>query len=318
MSLSRRRWLRDALGGALGASLVSATVPASAAPAGPIGVSEGVALGDSTRRVRRYVQCRYGQLHVTSTGPRAGRVRRPGVVCLPMSPRSGRDFDELALTLGTDRWVHAPDLPGFGGSDPPPAPPAIDEYAEAVIEGLRAMGIGRGRSTVDFIGQHTGAAVTIEVARRAPELVRRIVFIGVPLFGDAERETLRAEVVKPRPYFEDPDYLSKVWQRELATVAAGMSRERMFMRFTEIMRAGAGSWWGFNAVFNYPTRERLPGVSQPVLSVVLNERLGPATRDTARLVQRGEVLELTSLPGSALDTAPAQLAQVAREFFDRA
>ena len=275
----------------------------------------GVTTAQPGRR-RRYVDARYGQVHVTTTAPDAARIDRPAVCCLPMSPRSGRDFDEFAGLLAQDRSVHCPDVPGFGGSDAPPAPPAIDDYAAALLESLDALASRGRRESFDLVGQHSGAAIAIEMARQQPRRIRRLVLIGVPLFGDAEREELRRQFVKPRPYFDDPDFLSAAWKRELPAVAAGLSRAAMLMRFTEIMRAGENSWWGFNAVFNYPLRARLPQISQPVLTIALNERLGAASREAAGLVQQGRALEMPDLSGAALDFAAARLASAAREFLD--
>ncbi len=269
-----------------------------------------------TRRRRRYVDARFGQVHVTTTAPARSRaaVRTP-LCCLPFSPRSGRDFDEFAGYLGTDRRVHCPDVPGFGGSDPPPPLPSIEDYAAVLLEALDALEPAR-RRPLDLFGQHTGAAICIEMAIQRPVRIRRLVLVGVPLFGEAEREQLRAEVARPRPYFEDPDFLAKAWKRDLAAVEAGLDREAMLLRFTEIMRAGTRSWWGFNAVFNYPMRQRLPRVTQPVLTIALDERLGAASREAARLVADGRVRELPDLPGSALDFAAARLAAITREFLD--
>ena len=311
---SRRALLRNAAAGIAAAPVLFAADRNSDAPRrhAPLATAPG------SRRSRRYVDGPYGQIHVTSTAPATGRASRPPVICLPMSPRSGRDFDDFAARLADERWVHCPDVPGFGGSDAPPAPPSIEDYAQALIEGLRQIEPARRRQAFDLVGQHTGGAMGIEIARRAPALVRRLVLIGVPLFTDDEREKLRAQFVKPRPYFDDPDFLAKAWQRELPSLAAGLSRERMLLRFTEIMRAGQTSFWGFRAVFEYPMRERLAGVSQPLLSIVLNENLGAASREAARLVQRGEVREMPDLPGAALDMASERLADVAAEFFNRA
>lgn len=270
----------------------------------------------ATLRRRRYVDARFGQVHVTTTAPVRERAAvRPPLCCLPFSPRSGRDFDELASYLGIDRRVHCPDVPGFGGSDPPPALPAIEDYAGALLEALDALEPAR-RTRLDLFGQHTGAAIAVEMAIQRPARIRRLVLVGVPLFGAAEREQLRVEVAQPRPYFEDPDFLAKAWKRDLAAVDAGLDREAMLLRFTEIMRAGTRSWWGFNAVFDYPLRERLPRVTQPVLTIALAERLGPASREAARLVRRGRVLEMPDLPGSALDFAAPRIAAATREFLD--
>jgi pimeloyl-ACP methyl ester carboxylesterase len=154
------------------------------------------------------------------------------------------------------------------------------------------------------------------MAIQRPARIRRLVLGGVPLFGEAERDQLRAEFAKPRPYFEDPDFLARAWKRDLAAVDAGLDREAMLLRFTEIMRAGTRSWWGFNAVFDYPMRDRLPRVTQPLLAIALDERLGGASREAARLVARGRVVEMPDLPGSALDFAAQRIATATRGFLD--
>jgi pimeloyl-ACP methyl ester carboxylesterase len=273
----------------------------------------------SLRRLqRRYVDCRYGQIHVTSTAPSTETSPRPALICLPMSPRSGRDFDELAALMATDRWVHAPDLPGYGGSDAPPSAPALEDYAAALIEGLRVLDYGRRHSPVDFFGQHTGAALGIEIARQAPDLVRRLVFIGVPMLAPEEADNLRTRFGKPRPYFDDPEFLAKAWQKELPTLVAGLSKERMLLRFTEIMRSGLNSAWSFNAVFSYPLRDRIVQVKAPMHAIVLNELLAQPSRDAMRLARKGSVEEMPDLNGAALDFAAPRIAAAARSFLDGA
>lgn len=272
----------------------------------------------STQRRREYVDARYGQVHVTTTAPiTSAAATRPALCCLPFSPRSGRDFDALAALLGTDRRVRCPDVPGFGGSDPPPAPPTIEDYAAALLEALDALELPA-RGPIDLFGQHTGAALSVEMAIQRPERIRRLVLVGVPLFTAEEREQLRAEVARPRPYFEDPEFLAKAWQRDLAALDHGLDREAMLLRFTEIMRAGTRSWWGFNAVFNYAMHDKLPLVRQPVLTIALDERLGPASRAAAQRVRQGRVVEMPELSGAALDYAAERLAAVARGFYDAA
>ena len=271
------------------------------------------------RQYRTYVDGPYGQIHVTVTEPVAGKATRPAVICLPMSPRSGRDFDEFALTLADSRVVYAPDLPGFGGSDTPPSPPRIEDFASALLAVIPQLETRFGKARpIDCVGQHTGAAVSIEMARQAPGRIRRMALIGIPHFTDEQRIQLRSAFVKPRPYFTDADFLSATWKRDLPAIAAGQPPERMLLRFTEIMRAGTHSHWGFNAVFNYDLHAALPALGMPVLAILLKELLTDASREVARSLPQGEVADLTELPGSAIDFAAARLAQVAAEFFDRA
>lgn len=270
---------------------------------------------DSIIRRRRYVDARWGQVHVTSTAPATAVAARPPLVCLPFTPRSGRDFDEFAQQFATDRNVQCPDLPGYGGSDPPPAPPTLEEYAAALHEALDQLEPTR-RTAFDLFGQHTGAALSIELAVQRPQRIRRLVLLGVPMFEAEELARVRAEFAKPRPYFEDPDFLARTWKRDLAALDLGLDREKMLLRFTEIMRSGTRSWWGFNAVFNYAIHDKLTRVEQPVLTIALNESLGPASRAAARLVRNGRVLELPDLSGAAMDFAAGRIAAATRAFLD--
>lgn len=276
--------------------------------------------GEPSRR-RTYVDSRFGQLHVTTTSPAAKAPRagtRPPVLCLPMSPRSGRDFDEFATHLANRRVVHCPDVPGYGGSDPPPGPPTVDDYAASILDSLdRRDGMGR-RKPVDIVGQHTGAAIAVEMARQQPARIRRLVLVGVPMFEARELDDLRRAFAKPRPYFEDPDFVGTAWKRDLAALKGGLSEAAMLLRFTEIMRAGSRSWWGFNAVFSYPMRERIATLRQPVLTIALDERLQAPTREAATLVPGGRCLELPELSGAALDFAAERIATAARAFLDEA
>ena len=313
MTLDRRALLE------LSASLLGvAAVPAAGASPLPAPPAAPIAGAASTRRRRSYVDARFGQVHVTTTAPlKRSAAHQPPLCCLPFSPRSGRDFDTLAALLGTDRRVHCPDVPGFGGSDAPPAPPPLEDYAAALLEALDGLEPAR-RGPIDLFGQHTGAALCIEMAIQQPRRIRRLVLVGVPLFTDAEREALRAEFARPRPYFEDPEFLAKAWRRDLAALDQGLDREAMLLRFTEMMRAGTRSWWGFNAVFNYPMREKLPRVRVPALVVAFNERLGAASREAATLLPQGALHDAADLPGHALDVAAPRIAAVAREFYGRA
>jgi pimeloyl-ACP methyl ester carboxylesterase len=304
---SRRRFL--GAGAALSGAGLLTTGAAAARPRSPPGA----------RQHRLYVPGPYGQIHLTITEPLSSRATAPPVVCLPMSPRSGRDFDEFALALADRRRVIAPDVPGFGGSDAPPAPPGIEDYAAAILAGLDTV-LDRGArpSGFDLVGQHTGAAIAIAAALQAPARVRHIAAIGVPLFEAAELERLRAQFAKPRPYFADPGFLCSAWERDAAAIKGGLSPERMLLRFTEIMRAGVHSHWGFNAVFNYDMERALARLPRPLLAIVLNENLAAASRRAATLAPRGEAMELADLPGSALDFASQRLAGVCRDYFDRA
>src|ERR1700730_733652 len=137
-------------------------------------------------RVRRgYFECRYGQLHVhNSIPPGGGFEEATPLLCLHDWPGSGRVFARFLVLAGRDRSAYAPDLPGFGESDPPGPVPAIADYAAAIGDFLESMHLCQ----VDVLGQRAGALIATELAVTRPEQIGRMVMVSAPLLSEAERQ----------------------------------------------------------------------------------------------------------------------------------
>ena len=76
-------------------------------------------------------------------------------------------FDGLA---GGRRLI-APDLPGFGGTQPPAAPWSVHDYSEWVVALLDRLGV----TQCDVIGHSNGGRIGIVLAAEHPDRVRRLV-----------------------------------------------------------------------------------------------------------------------------------------------
>jgi pimeloyl-ACP methyl ester carboxylesterase len=232
-------------------------------------------------RVRRgYFECRYGQLHVhNSIPPGGGFEEATPLLCLHDWPGSGRIFARFLVLAGRDRSAYAPDLPGFGESDPPAPVPAIADYAAAIGDFLESMQLRQ----VDVLGQRAGALIATELAVTRPAQIGRMVMVSAPLLSEAERQAAgqgAAPAAGAEGALRPPD-----WQR-----------------------------WAMQAAAQYPLRERLAGLTQRLLVLRPRDEPWEATGRVREALPGARLLEL-ELPGAELfASSAARVADVVREF----
>jgi len=262
---------------------------------------------------RGYVDGRYGQQHYRIAQPVAATGRVP-LVLFHQSPSSGRVFEGLLAILGKGRLVIAPDTPGFGDSDPPPAPPAIADYAAAMGDFLDAMGLDQ----VDLFGDHTGAKIAGELAQQRPKQVRRLVFNACPVYSDEEMKVMQGHLAeeKPQERGEDGRHLLHQWASMKATYAPDVPLAQYDRDFTETLRAGELGWYGHNAAFAYSHAENLPKIEQPVLVLCPDDGLWPSTQRAKQYLKNGRLLEKPEWKMGAVSFHTQALADTLRDFLD--
>jgi pimeloyl-ACP methyl ester carboxylesterase len=124
---------------------------------------------------RMYVDCRYGQLHLTTAFPPSGGFdERTALLFLHAEGGAGADFNACAAMLGSDRSVYAPDLPGCGASDAPAARMTIANLAAAIADLIDQLRLRE----VDLVGCGRGALVAVELAALRSREIRRLVIAG--------------------------------------------------------------------------------------------------------------------------------------------
>jgi pimeloyl-ACP methyl ester carboxylesterase len=130
---------------------------------------------EAVRTRRAYFDCRFGQLHVRTAFPTTGGFDE-GVTlfCLHPDQSSSRIFTRFLPEIADVRSVYAPDLPGLGESDPSPTQTVADAAGAVsdLANGLRLR-------QIDVLGIHNGAMVALDLAAARPELVRRLVLVGI-------------------------------------------------------------------------------------------------------------------------------------------
>jgi pimeloyl-ACP methyl ester carboxylesterase len=119
-----------------------------------------------------YIDCRSGQMHLTTAYPPSGGFdERTPLVLLHADGGTGADFSRLAALLGVDRSVYAPDLPGSGASDLRDSRATIAGHAGAIADLIDQLRLKQ----VDLLGLARGAAIACQLAAARPEVVRRLV-----------------------------------------------------------------------------------------------------------------------------------------------
>lgn len=134
----------------------------------------------------------------------------PPLLMVHQSPRSSAEYIPLIERWAEHFTIYAPDTPGFGDSEPLPHDrPECEDYADAVIAFLDALGLGH----VAAYGFHSGAIILVTAARRAPERFSGIACGGYAVWTEAEKADFGASYTPPfvpKPYGE---HLAWLWGR---------------------------------------------------------------------------------------------------------
>ncbi len=133
----------------------------------------------------------HGRLRSTTIAEQAEALRRPYWGRLPLNgagedleaapivlvhgiATSSRGMEPLLRELGARHAAFAPDLPGFGRSDPPPR--ALD--LTGLAEELRRWLLDNRLAPAVLVGVSFGSQVAIDLASRHPAVVERLVLVG--------------------------------------------------------------------------------------------------------------------------------------------
>ncbi|QIS38473.1 alpha/beta fold hydrolase [Clavibacter capsici] len=200
-------------------------------------------------------------------------------------------FSRLARALVDHGTVLAPDLPGFGRAPGARRRVSVEEMAEALLPALDRGGIGP-RSLV-VLGHSLGAQVAIEVARLRPDLVRGVVLIGPVVDRRAASAVGQARRLLLDMVLEPP--------------VTGAMVARDYVRGGLLSFAA-----GVRSMLRYPTAERLPAVTAPLLVLRgSGDPVAPARWDAelARLVVDGRTAEVAGAVHNVPHSHPTEVAR---------
>jgi pimeloyl-ACP methyl ester carboxylesterase len=264
-------------------------------------------------RVRReYVEGRFGQVHLRIAAPATpAAARARPVLCFHLSPVSGAIYETLLGVMGEDRIAVAPDTPGYGASDAPPAPPEIADYAAAMGEVMDSLGLDE----ADCVGMHTGSKIALELALQRPGRIRHLVLISAPVYSEAELAAMRLEFA-PMVLHDDGRHLVDYWNALVAWRGPGQTNEELMRYYPDHLRGGAHRHWGHRAACSYSYPERLPLATQPILVLNNGDDLQRYTPRAMEYIRDGRLVERPDWGHGFLDLNTAEFAAMLRHFFD--
>lgn len=233
-----------------------------------------------------YVDAQWGQIHYVEMG------EGEPVLLYPNRPRSSVIYRQLAAILASRYRVVIIDPPGFGPSDPLPAPVEVDDLSTAVITLLDALRIDRFRMS----GHHTGAAVCVDLAVRIPDRVVAIAPSGLLMLTQAERRgRLDGTLFSPaagNPPKPDGSHLLPFLKKYPPVPPEDLAFLTDWI--VDTLASEPHQRPSADAVYRYDERARLPQVKAPTLFV---QSSGPGEPPTLQRMADAQALT----PGSRLE-----------------
>lgn len=212
-------------------------------------------------------------------GPRRVHYRRcgnggPTLLMVHQSPRSSAEYEPLMREWSRHFTCIAPDTPGFGQSDPLAKPePGINDYAEAIVELVDALGIAGALA----YGFHSGGIILVTALRRHPDRFRALAIGGYAIWTPQEVALFGQNYL---PHFHPSAYgehLTWLWNRmieqtwffpwfdtrnETRMSVAQDNPAHVHGGVIDMLDAGNAYRDGYGAVINAP--RDIPGADEPV------------------------------------------------------
>lgn len=152
--------------------------------------------------------------HFATIGLRQVHYRRAGdgppVLLLHQTPTSSAELLPLLEHLAPRFTVLAPDMPGYGVSDPLPEPLlSMEALVKNLVHFMDVLGI----EAAGLYGFHTGASLATAFARRHPRRVAVAIAEGLLCLDAEEREQMPQRYLEPFVPRWDGSHLAWLWSR---------------------------------------------------------------------------------------------------------
>jgi len=202
----------------------------------------------------------FGQIHYRTSG-----IGYP-VVLIHQSPLSSVQYTAAYPLLAAKGFrAIGVDLPGFGQSDPPPAPPHINDYAQAILTVMDQLQITRSH----VVGHHTGSKVATALGVMAPDRVTRLVLHGAAPMNAVEQDQFRQHVQTEQAFAAkaDASHILSLWNERLRYLPEPHAPEVMTRIVADQISGLGPMWYGHAAVAEYDQAAAFAAIKCPTLII---------------------------------------------------
>ncbi|KAH8897480.1 alpha/beta-hydrolase [Thozetella sp. PMI_491] len=218
---------------------------------------------------KAYAETSLGQIHYRYTANHDAASASHPILFLHMSASSSASCESLMLRFAARGFASfAPDMPGFGQSfDPDAPPPSLEWYAQLYLDVFAEMPAFK--NGCHILGHHSGAPIGVELAVLRPSFVNSLAMLGpVVMLPEARAKAAAGADSAFNEPVEDGAHLLKTWEylqqpgRILPQELDLLQREAL-----DHIRAWQGRLQVYKSVFSHDGFSLLPRVQCPVLAM---------------------------------------------------
>ena len=228
---------------------------------------------------------------------------------------SGWSWRKVVDKLAPHFTCYNVDMPGFDHSDIPPGRYSIEDYTRSVVDVLDSIGLEQ----TNFVADHTGSMVAVDLAGTYPHRVRKMVLDGLPYWNLERGRAYFERYFMPQhtdvTSFCIPVASLTTWEEAVAQSAVFEDRE-LWEKSEEIKRKSR-LWIRLSQEANtsYDMEAAGPGVQSPTLLVYGEGDMSRYGGERATEGIKSSVLKVfPGAPRSAHQRRPEEFASLALDF----
>lgn len=251
-----------------------------------------------------YVEIAQGQVHYRMKDG----VGIP-IICFHQTASSSAMFEKFAAAYNGSEPIYALDSPGFGGSFDPDGMPTMAEYADMLLDAIKALGFDK----VHLFGHHTGASLAIEIATTDPDRVASLMMIGPVVLTAEERKAFGGVYPQPFELKADGSHLKTMWEY-VESIGGNSDLELHHREMIDTARAWQGHIKVYSKIWDQDFSALYEKISVPMLIMCAQKDiLWPMFERAKGMRPDATAVEI---PGSNFqpDEAPTEVAKAVQDY----